>query len=55
MSRQFNIRVTEAKSGAAGALFWLIVVIALLGGSYLYTHRNTSNNDNIAALRRLVK
>ena len=52
MSRQFNIRVTEAKSGA---LFWLVVIIVLIGGSYLYTHRNTSSSDNIAALRRLVK
>ena len=53
MSRQFNIRVTEASSGAAGAIFWLLVLVALIGGSYLYTHRNT-NMSNIAQLQRLV-
>ena len=54
MSRQFNIRVTEASSGAAGALFWLLVIIMLIGGAYIYKNHNTNTSDNIARLRHLV-
>ena len=58
MSRQFNIRVTEASNGAASGIFWGLMIIALLVGSYFYTHRNTNTsslNDNITKLQRLVK